>query len=153
MHQQRQTHTHTHTHTHTRLTALCPGLTGWAGTRKEKPIWILLKQETVSGSGISWAVCNSAPHSRQITTPVPHHSDFFTGRMPFLPPNQPRQSTEGISKDKIRSKNYYRWQRGWVNGGCASLMGGLDGGKTTCPASSGGHVRMCSTTSMTFSVI
>ena len=41
-------------HTHTRLTALCPGLPGWAGTRKVKPIWILLKQETVSGSGISW---------------------------------------------------------------------------------------------------
>jgi len=29
----------THTHTHTRLTALCPGLPGWAGTRKVKPIW------------------------------------------------------------------------------------------------------------------
>ena len=41
--------------THTRLTALCPGLPGWAGTRKVKPIWILLEQETVSGSGISWA--------------------------------------------------------------------------------------------------
>jgi len=26
--------------------------------------------------------------------PTPHHS-FFTGRMPFLPPNQQRQSTEG----------------------------------------------------------
>jgi len=45
----------THTHTHTRLTALFPGLPGWAGTRKVKPIWILLKQKTVSGSGISWA--------------------------------------------------------------------------------------------------
>ena len=39
-------------HTHTRLTALCTGLSGWAGIRKEKLIWILLKQETVSGSGI-----------------------------------------------------------------------------------------------------
>ena len=46
---------HTHTRTHTRLMALFPGLPGWAGTRKVKPIWILLKQETVSGSGISWA--------------------------------------------------------------------------------------------------
>ena len=35
--------------------ALFPGLPGWAGTRKVKPIWILLKRETVSGSGISWA--------------------------------------------------------------------------------------------------
>ena len=72
----------------------CPGLPGWAGTRKVKPIWILLKQETVSGSGISWAVCKSAPRSRQITMPAPHHS-VFTGRMPFLPPNQQRKSTEG----------------------------------------------------------
>ena len=28
----------------TRLTALCPGISGRAGTRKVKPIWILLKQ-------------------------------------------------------------------------------------------------------------
>jgi len=42
---------------YTLLTALCPGLLGSAGTRKVKPIWILLKQETVSGSGISWAIC------------------------------------------------------------------------------------------------
>jgi len=34
--------------------ALLPGLPGRASTRKVKPIWILLKQETVSGSGISW---------------------------------------------------------------------------------------------------
>ena len=84
----------TTTYTHTRLTALFPGQPGWAGTRKVKPSWILLKQETVSGSDISWAICKSASRSRQITMPVPHHS-FFTGRMPFLPPNQQRQSTEG----------------------------------------------------------
>ena len=44
----------THTHTHP-FNGPFPGLPGWAGTRKVKPIWILLKQETVSGSGISWA--------------------------------------------------------------------------------------------------
>ena len=38
---------------YTRLTALCLGQPGLADTRKVKPIWILLKQETVSGSGIS----------------------------------------------------------------------------------------------------
>jgi len=80
--------------THTRSTALSPGLPGWAGTRKVKPTWILLKQETVSGSGISWAICKSASRSRQITTPAPHHS-VFTGRMPFLLPNQQCQITEG----------------------------------------------------------
>jgi len=83
----------THTHTHTRLTALFPGLPGWASTRKVKPIGILLKQETVSGSGISWAIYKSAPCSRQITTPEPQLS-FFTGQMPFLPPNRQRQSTD-----------------------------------------------------------
>jgi len=62
-------------------TALCPGLPGRAGT--------------VSGSGVSWAVCKSAPRCREITTPAPHHS-VFTGRMPFLPPNQQHQSTEDI---------------------------------------------------------
>ena len=47
-------------HADTRLTALYPGLPGWAGTRKVKPVRILLKQETVSGSGIGWAICKSA---------------------------------------------------------------------------------------------
>ena len=50
----------------------------------------------MGGSGISWTICKSAPSSRQITTPAPHHS-VFTGRMPFLPPNQQRQSTEGTT--------------------------------------------------------
>jgi len=34
--------TEKHTHAHTHLTALFLGLPGWAGTRKVKPIWILL---------------------------------------------------------------------------------------------------------------
>ena len=67
----------THTHTHTHLTVLCPGLPGWAGTRKVKPIWILLKQETVSGSGISWTICKFAPRFRQITMPAPQRSVFY----------------------------------------------------------------------------
>ena len=78
------------THTHTHLTAIFPGLPGWAGTRKVKPIWILLKQETVSGSGISWAMYESAPRCRQITTPAPHHSVFY--RLDALPAAQPTAS-------------------------------------------------------------
>jgi len=38
--------------------ALCPGLPRSAGTKKVKLIWILLKQQTASGSGISWAICH-----------------------------------------------------------------------------------------------
>jgi len=63
---------------------------GWAGTRKVKPVWILLKQETVNCSGISWAICKSAPHSRQITMPATHNSVFYNPDA--LPANQPTAS-------------------------------------------------------------
>ena len=63
-------------------------------TRKVKTNLDLLEQEIMSGSGICWAICKSAPHPRQ---PCQHPTtQFFTGRMPFLPPNQQHQSTEGI---------------------------------------------------------
>ena len=81
---------HTQTHTHTCLTALFPRLPRWAGNRKVKPIWILLKQETVSGSGISWAICKSAPSSRHVTMPAPYHSVFY--RLDALPAAQPTAS-------------------------------------------------------------
>ena len=82
--------------THTRLTALCLGLPKWVGTRKVKPIWILLKQETVSGSGISWDICKSAPRSRQITMPAPHRSVFY--RPDALPATQPTVSKQWRQK-------------------------------------------------------
>jgi len=78
-----------HTHTHP-FNGPFPGLPRWAGTRKVKPIWIWLKQQTVSGSGISWAICKSAPCSRQTTTPAPHHSVFY--RPDALPVTQPTAS-------------------------------------------------------------
>ena len=92
-------HTHTHTHTHTfngpfsrttRVSRYQKGQTNLDFTE-------------VSGSGISWAICKSAPRSRQIATPAPHHS-VFTGRMPFLPPNQQRQSTEGNVTHRLINK-------------------------------------------------
>jgi len=52
----------------------------------------LLKQETVSGSGISWAICKSEPRSRQITTPAPRHSVFY--RPDALPAAQPTASKQ-----------------------------------------------------------
>ena len=46
------------------------------------------------GSGISWTICKqSAPHSRQISTPTPRHS-IFTGRMLFLTPKQQCQKLQ-----------------------------------------------------------
>jgi len=62
-------------------------------TRKVKTNLDLL--ETVSGSGICWAICKSAPHPRQ---PRQYPTtQFFTGWMPFLPPKQQHQSTESKS--------------------------------------------------------
>ena len=90
-----------HTHTHTRLTALFPGLPRWAGTSKVKPIWILLKQVTVSGSGISWAICKSAPSSRQITMPPLHHSVFY--RPDALPAAQPTASKDWRHKSTAKT--------------------------------------------------
>ena len=69
------------THTHTRLTALFPGLPRWAGTRK------------VNQSGFYWskrqwvAVASAGPYASLHLAPDPI-TQIFTGRMPFMPPNQ-----------------------------------------------------------------
>jgi len=61
-----------HRLTHTRLRNLFPGLPGWASTTKVKPIWILLKQETVSGSGITPIfVANCLPYQQQLALRQP----------------------------------------------------------------------------------
>jgi len=40
----------------------------------------------VSSNGISWTVCKSAPCSRQITTPAPHHSVYRPDALPAAQP-------------------------------------------------------------------
>jgi len=62
----------------------------YRGEPVPEPIWILLKQETVSGSGISWAICKSAPCPRQKTMPAPHHSVSY--RQDAFPATQPTTS-------------------------------------------------------------
>ena len=79
-----------HTHTHT-FNGPFSGTTQVSRYQKgKKTIRMLLKQETVSGSGISWAVCKSAPRSREITMLAPHHSVFY--RPDALPAAQPTAS-------------------------------------------------------------
>ena len=41
----------------------------------------------MSGSGISWDICKSATHFRQITMPAPHHSVFLQAVCPSCHPN------------------------------------------------------------------
>ena len=92
------THCDTHTHTHTTVLLLLWNMSGttWVSryqkgkTREVKTNLDLLEQEIVSGSGICWAICKSAPHPRQ---PRQHPTtQLFTGRMPFLLPNQQHQT-------------------------------------------------------------
>jgi len=89
--------------------ALCPGLPGWASTRKVKPIWILLKQETVSGSGISWAICKSASRSRQITMPAPHHSVVLQAGCPSCRPTNSVEALYSLNKNKF--VDVFSWRR------------------------------------------
>ena len=63
----------------------------------------------VSGSGISWAICKSAPSSRQITVPAPHHSGFY--RPDALPAAQPT-----VSKHWRHVLSHEGWKK-WVNPG------------------------------------
>jgi len=74
-------------------------------TKKVKTNLDLLEQETVSGSGICWAICKSAPHADNHANIPP--LIFFTGRMPFLTPNQQRQSTEVTSHQTPKIKHVH----------------------------------------------
>ena len=81
----------THTHTHLFYGPLS-GTTWESWYQKGKTS--LDFAETVSGSGIGWAICKAAPHSRQITMPTPHHSFFY--RLDALPDAQPTASLHWI---------------------------------------------------------
>jgi len=88
----------THTQSFYCSSGICPGLPRWAGTRKVKtrkvkPIWIYWSKRWWVAVASAGPYAKSAPHPRQ---PRQHPTtQFFTGRVPFLPPNQQRQSTEG----------------------------------------------------------
>ena len=100
-HTHTHTHAHTHTHTHTHpfngpfsgTTQVCryqKGKTNLDFTEARDSEWQWHQLGNVQ-------VCTLL----QTTTPAPHHSVFFTGRMPFLPPNQRCQCTEGTIKDNL----------------------------------------------------
>jgi len=80
----------THTHTHTCLTAPFPGLRRWAGTRKVKTNLDFTEARDSEWQWHQLGLCKSAPCSRQITTPAPHHSVFY--RPDALPAAQPTAS-------------------------------------------------------------
>jgi len=86
------THTHARAHTHTRTRAHTHTHTFNGPLSVTTRVSRYQKGKTnldfteVSGSGISWATCKSAPRSRQITTPGPHHSSFLQAGCPSCRP-------------------------------------------------------------------
>ena len=63
--------THTHTPFYGPLDFVRDNPVSWYQTSKTN--LDLLEQKIVSGSGISLAICKSAPHCRQVTMPAPDH--------------------------------------------------------------------------------
>jgi len=67
-------------------------------TRKGKTNLDLLEQEIVSGSGICWAICKSAPHPRQ---PRQHPTtQFLQARCPSC---HPTNSIKALKATNIKS--------------------------------------------------
>jgi len=85
----RYTHTHTHTTVLQSCWILC-GTTRVSWHQKGKTSLDLVEQEIVNGSGISWAICKSAPWPRHVTTPASHQSVFYSPDA--LPATQPTAS-------------------------------------------------------------
>ena len=96
-----------HKHTHP-FNGPLSRTTGWADTRKVKPIWILLKQETVSGSGISWAICKSASRSRQITMPAPTTQFYRLDALPAAQPTVAKHWRQTVKLHKVKQKHSLR---------------------------------------------
>ena len=78
----------------------------------------------MSVTGISWAVCKSAP--REITTPALHPTtQVFTGQMSFLLPNHQRQSTDGhvaSCNSCLYFDSQYDYRITALGTGCAALL-------------------------------
>jgi len=85
---------HADTHTHP-FNGPLSGTTQVGRYQKVKPIWILLKQETVIGSGISWAICKSAPRSRQNHSSTPPLC-FLQARCPSCHPTNSVKALKAI---------------------------------------------------------
>ena len=95
-----------HTHIRTPLNGPLSGTARESRYQKVKTNpTILLKQETVSGSGITWATCKSASRSRQITMPVPHHSFFLQTGCPSCHPTNSVKALKALQHSRHNDNN------------------------------------------------
>jgi len=81
-------------HHHNRFTILFSGPPWWAGARKEL-LDLTTQGKIKKGRYTDHPARRHSIQTNQCPSPPSPHI-FFTGRMPFLPPNQQHQSTEGI---------------------------------------------------------
>jgi len=84
-----------HTHTHTRTT---PFYSHFFREHPGEPVpeenfWTLCWKERFTEADTLTIRLGATPSG--LTSAHLHHPPFFTGRMPFLPPNQQCQRTEG----------------------------------------------------------
>ena len=89
-----------------------------------KPVWILLKQETVSGSGISWAmqVCTSLQRDNHASTPP---LSFFTGQMPFHCPTNSVKALKAIRTEKSGAASIWNISRAGTRHSSSSARGDI----------------------------
>jgi len=102
------THTHAHTRAHTHTHTFNGPLSGTIRVSRYQKDKTNLDFTEARDSEWQWhqlghmLVCTSLQTDNHASTPL---FTSFTGRMPFLPPNQQRQSTEGILS-KINSWHF-----------------------------------------------
>jgi len=101
------------------FTALFPGRPGWDGGRREL-LDFMVQGKINRGRHIDHpAGCHSI---RTNQCPSPPSLHFFTGRMPFLPPNQQCQSSEACHLHDNNNNNNDDDDKNNVNVNCAVIM-------------------------------
>jgi len=103
-------HTHTHTHTHTNpFNGPFSGTTRVGWYQKGKTNLDFTEARDSEWQWHQLGICKSAPRSRQITMPAPHHSVFY---MPdALPATQP--TANGVLLKMEVGIRKGAWRRAW----------------------------------------
>jgi len=109
---------HTHTHTHTQPFYSHFSRTTQVSRCQKRNFWTLWCKGRLTEADIL-AIWLDATLSG-LTSAHLHYPPFFTGRMPFLPPNQQCQSTEGstakLTEVAITTRNHKHHKHG-IHGG------------------------------------
>jgi len=107
-----QQHRYWHDNRHDHFTALFPGPPGWAGARREL-LDFVVQGKINRGRHTDHPAGRHSIRTNQC--PPPPSPIFFMGRMPFLPPNQQCQSTEGNCEFGLGRRCYSSPQRCYLH--------------------------------------